>query len=72
MRRVSILTLFLLLSTLVTMAQRQVTGTVIESETEDAVASTTVKLLKMDSTYVAGCLTDLDGNLDDILLALNT
>ena len=44
------------------MAQRQVTGTVIESETEDAVASTTVKLLKMDSTYVAGCLTDLDGN----------
>ena len=62
MRRFSILTLFLLLSTLVTMAQRQVTGTVIESETEDAVASTTVKLLKTDSTYVAGCLTDLDGN----------
>ena len=62
MRRVSILFLFFLLSTLVTWAQRQVTGTVIESETQDAVASTTVKLLKTDSTYVAGCLTDLDGH----------
>lgn len=43
------------------MAQRQVTGLVVESDTEEPVAQTTVRLLRTDSTLVTGGLTGLDG-----------
>lgn len=43
------------------MAQRQVTGSVIESDTEEPIAQTTVRLLRTDSTLVTGGLTGLDG-----------
>ncbi len=43
------------------MAQLNVTGTVIESDSNDPVAQTTVRLLKTDSTLVKGVLTDLNG-----------
>ena len=49
------------MSALASMAQLHVTGKVIESDTEDPVAQTTVKLLKTDSTLAAGVLTNLDG-----------
>ena len=57
------LTLFLLLMMVVTLAvaQRQVTGNVMESDTHEPMAQSSVRLLKMDSTFVAGGLTDLDG-----------
>ena len=42
------------------MAQH-ITGTVIESDSQEPVAQTTVRLLKTDSTLVTGGLTDLDG-----------
>ena len=43
------------------MAQRNITGKVLESDSQEPVAQTTVRLLKTDSTMVTGALTDLDG-----------
>ena len=58
------LTLFLLLMLVVTlaMAQRNVTGTVMESDTQEPMAQTSIRLLKTDSTFVAGALTNLEGH----------
>ena len=58
------ITLFLLLMLVVTlaMAQRNVTGTVMESDTQEPMAQTSIRLLKMDSTFVAGALTNLEGH----------
>ena len=42
------------------MAQLQVKGKVIESDSQEPIAQTTVKLLKTDSTLAAGVLTKLD------------
>ena len=50
-----------LLTTVVVMAQRDVTGTVVEDDSQEPVPQTTVKLLNMDSVLVKGALTDLDG-----------
>ena len=49
------------LTALTSMAQH-VTGKVIESDSQEPVAQTTVKLLKTDSTLAAGVLTKLDGS----------
>ena len=46
---------------LAALAQRNVTGTVVENETGDALPQTTVRLLRTDSTLVKGALTKLDG-----------
>ena len=56
--------LFLLLTMVVTlaMAQRNVTGTVMESDTQEPMAQTSIRLLKTDSTFVAGALTNLEGH----------
>ena len=54
--------LFLSLTAIVAMAQRNVTGTVIENDSQDPVPQTTVRLLKTDSTLVKGALTDMNGN----------
>ena len=42
-------------------AQRNITGKVIESDSQEPVAQTTVRLLKTDSSMVTGSLTDLNG-----------
>lgn len=47
--------------TLTAMAQRQVTGSVIESDSQEPLAQASVRLLKTDSSFVAGALTDLQG-----------
>ena len=49
------------LTALTSMAQLHVTGKVIENDSQEPVAQTTVKLLKTDSTLAAGVLTKLDG-----------
>lgn len=58
--------LLLLMVCLATMtaaiAQRAVTGKVVESDSKEALVATTVKLLKTDSTLVKGAMTDADGN----------
>ena len=46
---------------LAALAQRNVTGTIVENETGDALPQTTVRLLRTDSTLVKGTLTKLDG-----------
>jgi hypothetical protein len=58
------LTLFLLLmmSVMLAVAQRNVTETVIEGDTKEPMAQTSIRLLKMDSSFVAGALTDLQGH----------
>ena len=60
MRKHLFIILFLL-SSLVAQAQRHVSGVVVESDTNEPVAQTTVKLLRTDSTMVTGGLTSLDG-----------
>ena len=53
--------LLFLLSNVVVMAQRHVSGVVVESDSQEPVAQTTVKLLRSDSTLVTGGLTSLEG-----------
>ena len=43
-------------------AQRTIKGKVVENESGEALVSTTVKLLKVDSTLAAGVLTGVDGS----------
>ena len=50
------------MTALASMAQLHVKGKVIESDSQEPVAQTTVKLLKTDSTLAAGVLTKLDGS----------
>ena len=56
-----IFTAFFLLSVFVSMAQQHVTGQVIEQESQEPVAQSTIRLLKPDSTLAVGVLTDLQG-----------
>ena len=60
MKRI-LLILVAVLTAMTSMAQQQVTGKVIESDSQEPIAQTTVKLLKTDSTLAAGVLTKLDG-----------
>ena len=62
MKRYLLLSTIFFGSTLAMMAQGLVTGKVIESDSQEPVAQTTVRLLKTDSTLVTGGLTDLNGN----------
>lgn len=45
----------------IAMAQRTISGKVVESDSKEALAATTVKLLKTDSTLVKGVLTSENG-----------
>ena len=60
MKRLLLLVLMPLMA-VVAMAQRNITGTVVENETGDVLPQTTVRLLRTDSTLVKGALTKLDG-----------
>ena len=60
MRRLLLLMLMPFVAVAV-MAQRNVTGIVVESETDEALPQATVKLMRTDSTLVKGALTGLDG-----------
>lgn len=51
----------LLCSVVTVMAQRHITGTVIDKDTEDGVMQATVSLLKSDSTFVKGVISDVEG-----------
>ena len=55
------LTLLVVLCTVVAMAQRVLTGTVVEQDTQDPLVQASVRLLKMDSTLAVGTVTDLQG-----------
>ncbi len=49
------------LASVAALAQRNVTGTVVEKETGDALPQTSVRLLRTDSTLVKGVLTNMEG-----------
>ena len=53
--------MLLTVSLIQAIAQRNITGKVLESDSQEPVAQTTVRLLKSDSSMVAGSLTDLNG-----------
>lgn len=56
------LTLFSLLLMMTVLVQAQyITGTVTESDTQEPLAQTSIRLLKTDSSFVVGGLTDLEG-----------
>ena len=55
--------LLLLMVAVATFAQnRRITGTIIDKDSKEAVMQTTVQLLKQDSTFVGGAVSDYDGN----------
>lgn len=58
----ALMTLVLVAVALTVSAQRTITGKVVESDTGEPLPSTTVKLMKSDSTLVKGVLTNIDGN----------
>ncbi|MDE6646278.1 MAG: carboxypeptidase-like regulatory domain-containing protein, partial [Prevotella sp.] len=56
------LTLFSLLLMMAVLVQAQhITGTVMESDTQEPLAQASIRLLKTDSSFVVGGLTDLEG-----------
>ena len=55
------LTLVCAFAVMVAWAQRQITGTAVESDTQEPLPAATVKLLKSDSTLVKGVLTSTNG-----------
>ena len=58
-------TVFLFLLTMVSVfsfaQDRKITGTLIDRDTKEPMIQTTVQLLKMDSTFVAGAISDESG-----------
>lgn len=58
----ALMTLVLVAVALTVNAQRTITGKVVESDSGEPLPSTTVKLMKSDSTLVKGVLTNMDGN----------
>ena len=42
--------------------ERAITGTLIDKESKEGIMQVTIQLLKIDSTYVAGTVSDMDGN----------
>ena len=61
MKRILLLTIVVFLTTAASMAQRTVTGTVVDSEQKEAVIQATVAMLKKDSTMVANAVTNASG-----------
>ena len=42
--------------------ERAITGTLIDKESKEGIMQVTIQLLKTDSTYVAGSISDVDGH----------
>ena len=61
MKRFLLFMLVVLTTTTVTLAQRTISGKVVEQDTKEAVIQATVALLKSDSSLVANAVTNMDG-----------
>ena len=57
----TLLMLALSLNAMLAMAQRAITGTTVESDSQEPLPQATVKLMKTDSTLVKGVLTNVNG-----------
>ena len=42
--------------------ERAITGTLVDKESKEGIMQVTIQLLKTDSTYVAGSVSDMDGH----------
>ncbi|MCR4957412.1 MAG: outer membrane beta-barrel protein [Prevotella sp.] len=62
MKRFLLLTAVVLLTALSASAQRTISGTIVDKDTQEGIIQATVSLLKTDSTLVQNFVTDLDGN----------
>ena len=62
MKRSFIVLLLTAISVLAFAQSRQISGQIIDKETKEGMVQATVHLLKPDSTFVKGVLTDLEGN----------
>ena len=62
MQRSFIVLLLTAISVLAFAQSRQISGQIIDKETKEGMVQATVHLLKPDSTFVKGVLTDLEGN----------
>ena len=60
MRRL-LMVIVLMAATITAYAQRTITGKIVEDDSKEGLAATTVRLLKSDSTMVSGVLTDANG-----------
>jgi hypothetical protein len=61
MKKSLLLLLLMTISAVVNAQDRKISGNVIDRDTKEAVMQVTVQLLKTDSTFVAGTLTDEEG-----------
>ena len=54
-------TLLFLVVSMVAFAQNNVTGTIVDRDTKEPMEQTAVQLLRTDSSYVAGTVSDANG-----------
>lgn len=61
MKKIFLLMVIALCATVNVMAQRVISGTFVDKDSDDGIAQATVSLLKKDSTFVKGVISDIDG-----------
>lgn len=61
MKKILFLTFITLCVTTSMMAQKVISGTFVDKDTKDGIAQATVSLLKRDSSFVKGVISDIDG-----------
>ena len=62
MKRLLLLVAISMAATISAFAQRSITGKIVEGDSKEPMAMTTVQLLRQDSTVAAGVLTAENGN----------
>lgn len=62
MKRFNLLLLVIVISIAATAQNRRITGTIVDKDSKEAVMQATVQLLKPDSTFVGGAVSDMDGH----------
>ena len=61
MKRTAFILLLTLMSAISFAQERRISGTLVDRDTKEPMGQTTVQLLKMDSTFVAGAISDDNG-----------
>ena len=61
LRRLFIVALVACIATMAQAQERKITGKVVDNDSKEAVMQSTVQLLRSDSTFISGALTDENG-----------
>ena len=61
MKKIFLLMVIALCATVNVMAQRVISGTFVDKDSDDGIAQVTVSLLKRDSAFVKGVISDING-----------